>query len=373
MTIQRHMFVQLLVALLVVTGALSSILTLVVVFASAPSAVLYSKAILPVFVGALTINFSNVLPVGIAVAATWYYTNLIADRAIDALYAAGFSHFSVILPALLLALLATASGFYLSLVEVPRGWSRVLDAIYIGTHNVDPATLEPQHFYTLNDNSRTFYFGRRLDGDEIAEVFMQERTDDGGEKSISSPSGSFVRTPGTTLLYLTDAVLQTRKAGEKTPSITSVNRLWIDSGMRGSATPERNSLYLAELGSVALATARDQGDTNYQREWMDEVFKRIIPPILTTIYLLAGVRLALLGLGGRKERPWKLYVIWVAFIVHHAVLLLAIDALITLDKRMAWAIAAIVLIEVCLGIAVNFAPPAAMRGARAPSSRPQVS
>ena len=130
---------------------------------------------LQVVLGALPINFCNVLPIGIVVAAAWYYTNLIDDHAIDALYATGFSYFSVIAPALLLALLAAAFGFYLSLVEVPRGWSRVLDAIYIGTHDVDPSTLEPQRFYTLNDNSRTFYFGRRLlTDDEIAEVFMQD-------------------------------------------------------------------------------------------------------------------------------------------------------------------------------------------------------
>jgi lipopolysaccharide export system permease protein len=373
MTIQRHMFVQLLVALLVVTSTLSSILTLVVLFASAPSAVLYSKAVLPVVLGALPINFCNVLPIGVAIAATWYYTNLVADHAIDALFATGFSYFSVILPALLLALLATVFGFYLSLVEVPRGWSRVLDAMYFGTHDVDPSTLEPQHFYTLNDNSRTFYFGRRLPDDEIAEVFMQERTGDGGERSISSPSGSFVKTPGTTLLYLTDVVLQTRKAGERTPTITSVNRLWIDSGMRGSATPERNSTYLAELGSVAFAAAYNQGDAHYQREWIDEAFKRTIPPILTVTYLLVSVRLALLGLGGRQERPWKLYAICVGIIVHHAVLLLSIDALISLDRRMAWAVAAIIVIEICMGIVVNFVPPAAIRDALAPSSRAPIS
>jgi lipopolysaccharide export LptBFGC system permease protein LptF len=363
------MFVQLLVALLVITSTLSSLLTLVVIFASAPSAVLYSKAILPVVLGALPINFCNVLPIGIAVAAVWYYTNLVADHAIDALYATGFSYFSVILPGLLLALLATAFGFYLSLVEVPRGWSRVLDAIYVGTHDVDPSTLEPQHFYTLNDNSRTFYFGRRLTDDEIAEVFMQERTNDGGERSISSPSGSFVRIPRTTLLYLADAVLQTRKAGEPVPSTVTFNRLWIDSGMRGSATPERNSTYLAELGSVAFAAAYDQGDAHYQREWLDEAFKRTIPPILTVTYLLVGVRLALLGLGGRRERPWKLYAICVGVIVHHAVLLLTIDALISLDRRMAWAIAAIIVIEICIGIVVNFVHPAAIRDAFAPLSR----
>jgi lipopolysaccharide export LptBFGC system permease protein LptF len=364
------MFVQLLVALLVVTITLSSLLTLVVLFAIAPSAVLYSKAILPVFLGALTINFCNVLPIGMAVAATWYYTNLVADHAIDALYATGFSHFSVMLPALLLALLAAASGFYLSLVEVPRGWSRVLDAIYVGTHDVDPSTLEAQHFYTLNDNSRTFYFGRRLPDDEIADVFIQERTDDGGEKSISAPSGSFIKTPRTTLLYLADAVVQTRKAGERTPTIANVDKLWIDSGMRGSAAPERSSRYLAELGSGAFAAAYNQGDALYQREWMGEAFKRTIPPILTVIYLLFGVRLALLGLGGRQEKNWKLYVIWVGFIVHHAVLLLALDALISLDRRMAWAITAIVVIEICLGVVVNFGPPAVIRGALAPSSRP---
>jgi lipopolysaccharide export system permease protein len=373
MTMQRHMFVQLLVALLVVTSTLSSVLTLVVLFASAPSTVLYSRAVVPVLLGALTINFCNILPIGIAVAAAWYYTNLVADRAIDALYAAGFSHFSVILPALLLALLATAFGFYLSLVEAPRGWSRVLDGIYIGTHNVDPATLEPRHFYTLNDNSRTFYFGRRLPDDEIAEVFMQERTDGGGERSISSPSGSFVKTPGTTLLYLTDVVLQTRKAGELRPTIISVNKMWVDSGMRGSATPERNSTYLAELGSVAFAAAYNQGDAHYQREWIDEAFKRTIPPILTVTYLLVGVRLALLGFGGRQERPWKLYAICVGVIVHHAVLLLSIDALISLDKRLAWAVAAIIVIEICMGIVVNFVPPAAIRDALAPSSRPPIS
>ena len=372
MTIQRHMFVQMLVALLVVTTVLSSILTLAVLFASAPTSVLYSRAVFQVILGALPINFCNVLPIGIAVAAAWYYTNLVDDHAVDVLYATGFSYFSVILPALLLALLAGACGLYLSLVEVPRGWSRVLDAIYVGTHDVDPSTLEPQRFYTLNDNRRTFYFGRRLGEDEIAEVFMQERTKDGSERSISAPIGSFVRTPGTTLLYLADAVLQTRKAGEHMPTIVSVNKLWLDSGMRGSATPERTARYLAELGSAAFAGAYDRGDANYQREWMREAFKRAMPPVLTVIYLLFGARLALLGLGGRQERPWKLYAICVGIIAHHAVLLLTIDALISLDKQLAWAIAIIVAAEIGVGIVVNSMPPASIRSALVPPWRQPI-
>jgi len=373
MTMQRHMFVQLLVALLVVTSTLSSIIILGSLFTNVPSEVLYSRAVIPFALGALPINFSNLLPISVAIVAAWYYTNLAADHGIHVLYATGFSYFSVVMPGLLLALLATAFGFYLSLVEVPRGWSRVLDAVYVATHDVDPSTLEPQRFYTLNDNSRTFYFGRRLTSDEIADVFMQERTGDGGERSISSPIGSFVKTPRTTLLYLADAVLQTRKAGERAPTIVSVNRLWIDSGMRGSATPERNSTHLAELGSVAFAAAYHQGDAHYQREWIDEAFKRTIPPILTVTYLLFGVRLALLGLGGRQERPWMLYAICVGVIVHHAVLLLSIDALISLDRRMAWAIAAFIVIEIGMGILVNFVPPATIRDVLAPSSRSPIS
>lgn len=366
------MFVQLLVALLIVTSALASILILAALFTNVPSAVLYSKAVLPFVLGALPINVCNVLPVSVAIVAAWYYTNLVADHAVHVLYATGFSHFSVVLPGLLLALLATAFGFYLSLVEVPRGWSRLLDAIYIATHDVDPSTLEPQHFYVLNDNSRTFYFGRRLAEDEIADVFMQERTNDGGQRSISSPIGSFVRTPSTTLLYLADAVLQTRKAGEQVPTIISVNKLWIDTGMRGSSAPERNSRYLAELGSVAFAAAYNQGDAHYQREWLDEAFKRTMPPILTITYMLVGVRLALIGLGGRQERPWKLYAICAGAMVHHGIFLLAIDTLISLDRRMAWAIVVVVVAEICIGIAINSVLGAAIRDALAPASRQQA-
>jgi lipopolysaccharide export system permease protein len=364
MTMQRHMFVRLLVALLVVTSALSGAIILGALFTNVPPEVLYSRAVLPFVLGALPINFGTLLPISVAIVAAWYYTSLVDDRTIDALYAAGFSYFSVILPGLLLAILATAFGFYLSLVEVPRGWGRLLDAVHVATHDVDPSTLEPQRFYTLNDHSRTFYFGRRLTDSEIAGVFIQERKDDGGERSISSPIGSFVKTPGTALLYLTDAVMQTRKAGERVPTIVSVNKLWIDSGMRGSATPERNSTALAELGTVAFAAAYDQGDAHYQRDWMDEAFKRTISPILTVTYLLIGVRLALLGLGARQERPWKLYVIYVGFVIHHAVLLISIDALISLDRRLAWAIAAFIVFEICIGIGVNFVPPAAIRVAR---------
>jgi lipopolysaccharide export system permease protein len=363
------MFVQMLVAVLVVTSTLTGLLILAALFTNVPSAVLYSRAVIPFVVGALPINFCNVLPVSVAIVAAWYYTSLVADHAVHALYATGFSHFAVVLPGLLLALLATAFGFYLSLVEVPRGWSRLLDAIHVATHDVDPSTLEPQHFYTLNDNRRTFYFGRWLTEDEIGDVFMQERTSDGGQRSISSPAGSFVRTPGTTLLYLTDAVVQTRKAGEQAPSITSVNRLWIDTGMRGSSTPERTSRYLVEMGSLALAAAYNQGDANTQREWLGEAFKRMTPPILTVIYLLVGVRLALIGLGGREERPLRFYVICVGILIHHGIFLLAIDTLIGLDRRLSWAIVAFVVVETGIAIAINSLLPASIRNALAPSSR----
>jgi lipopolysaccharide export LptBFGC system permease protein LptF len=373
MTIQRHMFVQLLVASLVVTGSLSGIIILTIVFKDIPSALLYSRGVLTFALGVLPVNLYTILPVGVAIAATWYYTNLVSDHAVHALYATGFSYFSVILPGLLLALLATVFGLYLSLVEGPRGWTRLLDAIYVATHDVDPSSLEPQRFYTLNDDSRTFYFGRRLAENEIAEVFIQERTKGGGERSISSPIGSFVRTPSTTLLYLADAVLQTRKAGEHVPTMVTVNKLWIDSGMRGTGTPERNARYLAEMGSAAFAAASNQGDANYRREWIREAFKRTVPPILTITYLLVAVRLGLLGLAGRHERPWILYVISAGIILHHGLLLLAIDALISLDARMAWAIVTVVLLEVCGSIALNPVPSRLIRDTLAPSPRPSIS
>jgi hypothetical protein len=79
--------------------------------------------------------------------------------------------------------------------------------------------------------------------------------------------------------------------------------------MRGSATPERNSTSVAELGFAAFAAAYNRGDVNYQRDWTREAFKRTISPILTVTYLLVGVRLALLGLGGRRETSWRLYAI----------------------------------------------------------------
>ena len=353
---QRHMFVQLLVALLVVTTAVSSMLTLVVLFSKAPPAILYSNVALPLALGALTVNFCNVLPIGVGVAATWYYTNLVADHAIDVLYAAGVSYFSVVLPALVLAVLAATLGFYLTFVEAPRGWSRVLDAIYLATHDMDPSKLEPGRFYTLNDNRLTLYFGRWLTNDEIAEVFIQERTGDGGERSISSPMGTLVKTQNATLINLSDAVVQIRNAGEQVPTIVNFNRLWIDSGLRGSEAPERKSTYLAELGLVAFAAAYSQGDHNYQREWIRELSKRLIPPILTVIYMLAGVRLALLGHGTRQEAPWKFYAACVGIIAHHAILLVAADALISLDKRLAWAVVTFVAIEMCAAIIVSFAP-----------------
>jgi lipopolysaccharide export LptBFGC system permease protein LptF len=354
-TIQRHMFVQLLVAALVVTGVLSGILTLGGLFRNVPTAVLYSRAILPVALGVLPINVYNALPIGVAVAAAWYYTNLVADHAVDVLYAAGFSYFSVILPALVLALLAATVGFYLSFVEAPRGWGRLLDAIYIGTHNVDPSNLDAQRFYALNDNSRTFYFGRWLNKDEIAEVFMRD-IDDGSETSISAPIGEFVKVPSTTFLYLREAVVETRKAGQPAPRIIKLNELWINTGLRGSATPERNATYLPELGPVAFAAAHNQGDAHSQREWIAEAFKRTIPPILTITYVLVGIRLAFLGLGGRQETSWKLHAICAGIIVHHVILFLAADGLISQDIRMAWLIVAVIAIEIGIGILISSGP-----------------
>jgi hypothetical protein len=148
--------------------------------------------------------------------------------------------------------------------------------------------------------------------------------------------------------------MQIRKRGERAPAIINFDRLWIDSGMRGSETPERNSRSLAELGLVAFAASYDHGDQRYQREWTIEAFKRTIPPILTVVYLLVVVRLALLGLGARQEASWKFYATCLGVTAHHGIFLLAVDFLITLDKRLAWAVVAVTAIEICIGLLVNF-------------------
>jgi hypothetical protein len=77
---------------------------------------------------------------------------------------------------------------------------------------------------------------------------------------------------------------------------------------------------------------------------------------LTVIYLLVGVRLVLVGLGSKQEKGWKLYAISGGVIVHHAIFLVATDALISLDRRMAWAVVAVIAIEFCIGIMINSVP-----------------
>jgi lipopolysaccharide export system permease protein len=321
-------------------------------FDDVPTPLLYSMQIWSILSGLMPTEVYLVLPVCVAVAVIWWYDTLVSDRAVEALYSAGHSPLGVALPAIVTAILAAALGLYISNVAAPNGMKRLQDLIYQFEHSLSPNVLEPNKFYGLDHDRRLISFERRIDDSTISNVFLREIVNGGDERIIIAAAGQFFQTDQESYLYLSDGVIQTVERGDTKPAIMNFNRIWISTGLRGTALPRRNWHNVYELGPLAfLEEFKDlKKDPTRTERWASEALKRFGAPILTIAYVLLGLGLLLPELGICRDAWWRVHALCGLVVFNHAAIMLTADGATTIDARIAWIIAFVMVVEIIAGI-----------------------
>jgi lipopolysaccharide export system permease protein len=353
-TLQRHLIGRLLVATLIAVTGVCIPLTVLALFHAVPPALLYSKSIWAILYGILPTEFYLALPAGLAIAATWWYHTLVSDNAVDVLYAAGCSPLAIVSPAIVVALLGTVLGFYLSCVVAPQGSARLYDLIFDFQHNLRPSILEAKKFYSLENNTRTIFFDHWLDGGNIGDVFLREAEEDGQEKVITADVGQFISAEQESYLYLTNGLVQTFKRNDSKPRMMQFDKFLVSFGLRGTTPPKRPWTGVAELGPVKFLSAFSSMKSEPRKlmQWAAEALRRFGAPFLTSAYALIGIGLVLLGVGNRQDTSSRINAICVFLMINHALIIFTAQAVVNWDVRSIWIVIFLIAMEMVAGIAL---------------------
>lgn len=352
-TIQRHLIGRLIVATFIVVPGVCVPLTILALFREVPSRLLYSKALWTILNAIVPTELYLTLPIGLAIAVTWWYETLVSDYAVDVLYSAGYSPFAVISPAVVVALLGTAVCLGLSCVVAPHGAARLYDLIYDFQHSLAPTNLEPRKFYEfdIDDQKHTIFFESWIDANTIRDVFVRETEDNGKQTVITAPTGQFIETVEESYLYLLDGVYQSSKWGEAQSTMIHFDNFLVSFGLRGGGTPQRPWTGIAELGPVEFLGAYANFTTDRKKmQWTSEALRRFGAPFLTLAYTLIGVGLVLHGLGIRRDNWWRLNAICVLLVINHAVVMSMAEGVINMSAKGVWIILSIIVIEMIAGL-----------------------
>lgn len=350
-TFQLNLVGRLLIATTIVSAGVLIPITTISVFTEVPTGLIYSKSIGAVLYGIIPRELYSALPVAVAIAIMWRYDALVQDREIDVLYSAGCSFAAVIMPAVVVVLISSSVGLFLSCAVSPIGISRLYDLVYRFEHRLEPSALEAHRFYALEHDRLTFYFGRWMAKDNIELVYLRE-IEPQKETVITADVGQFVYTDEVALLFLPTAIVQTTRSGESEPSFATFERLWIDLGLRGKQIPKRNWIDAVELGPAEFIVSFREWKDNQLRlkRWTSEAIKRFGSPFMTMAYALIVLAFSFTGVGVRRELYWHQPAIAAGLTVNHAVLMIATDGIITSDLRFAWLILIAIIGELIGGL-----------------------
>ncbi|HTV35331.1 MAG TPA: LptF/LptG family permease [Xanthobacteraceae bacterium] len=372
-TFQRHIIWRLLFATLVTVSACSLPITLAYIFQQVPTSLLYSKNIGTVIYGILpTVVYSAGLPIGLAIAVTWYYDKLVSDHEVVAAYSAGYSSLKLIAPAITLAAFGTALGLLLSCVVAPDAITRFVDLNFYYEHNLSPSALDEKNFYRykVDGDQYMIYFDHRLGNGYVADIFLREIDRGGTENITTADVAQFVETERQSYLYLIDGVVQLRKRGEAEPRMTRFNHLWLATGLRGSEPPIREWSSAGELGPAEFFTGFKELNVKSIKEWdwESEALRRFGVPGLMIPYALIGIGLVLRGFGTRRDTWWRLQAICLTLVINHGAIVVAVQ-LPRVDLRFTWVVVCLMALE-ALGSLVLLRYATSISSGQRPGLRP---
>ncbi len=167
-----HLFIA--VAVAVCAAIPASVAVVLQSLWSALTADIGMAATFKLVVGALPTSFYLMAPIACIIAICWMYRANSESVAIQTMYAAGMSVYRVATPAILLAVIATAVTAIDAWVVAPRGVVLVEDVKHQLRRNISVGSLREGRFHSLefDDSVATMSFQRKLGGDRFEGFFV---------------------------------------------------------------------------------------------------------------------------------------------------------------------------------------------------------
>jgi lipopolysaccharide export system permease protein len=269
------------------------------------------------------------LPLALCAVILFVYHRMIIDRELVVFQAAGVSRWSLSKPALLLAAVLCALGYYLTLDAVPRLERAFNQLNFQIRHEITRIALTEGTLTEVNDRL-TVYVRARSENGDLKGLIIHDRSDPGLDITITAARGMMVEDGGRPSVLMVNGVRQERdrETGE-------VTFLFFDShaialGEKRTSTmvrvPERRERDIIDLFTL---TTRDPMAPSFPNTFTEsmvrgmrmEAHQRLARPLANVAFALAALGALLSGEFNRRGRNRRIIVAVVAIVLAQASML----------------------------------------------------
>ena len=266
-----------------------------------PGDALFTRLAWPALASVIPLILYHALPVLVAGSAVWCFNTFSAEGTLMIMQSAGVSPWSIRARIVTVAMWLAGFGYILAWVVVPWSAGYAHDVLFSLDYDVVPALLQSGRFNEIDHGHKVIFFENSSDGQNLTEIFVREKEDDGTERSYSAPLATITGGGGNYHLVLFDGSMQHLDHNQGRMEVVNFTRLDIPLTRFGNVAT-RTKIFVDELGPVRFFKARPDRFSNPEAAgwWWRDAAKRLGIPPLTLIHTLFG--LSLLGIFGTPTR-----------------------------------------------------------------------
>ncbi len=242
---------------------------------------------------------SIILPVALFVAVLFTYHKFIQDSEMVAMRACGMGPHALAKPALMLALVCTVLGFFMSLWLQPLASRELLKMQYFVQSQFSAALLKEGTFNDLG-NRMTVYVARREQNAELTGLLIHDGRNPAKPVTIRAVRGQLAQGPSGPQVIVYDGIQQeynraTGRLSELTFDSYAVSLDTLVPTLAGR-TPLPRELGIFDL----IQQSRTEADANRQRRLTSELHQRFTGPLMSLGFAMIATCCLLFGEFNRR-------------------------------------------------------------------------
>ncbi|ACB94245.1 LptF/LptG family permease [Beijerinckia indica] len=340
-------------SVLMIEASLCLPLVMTSLFSALPPAAVRGGLIWPALLGTLPTVLYIALPMAVGIAIALEFYRMASEGMIAVLYSLRLSVWSICLPGIVIAMVCVFFGYFVASFVAPNYVGQMHDVVHVIRNSLNHRMLEPAHFYTFDNGSKTLYFQRWRSSDVVSGMFIHQFSDEKKEEEIITASiAEFRRNENGVMLVLSDGSIESRPEGATAIHTAHFDEYVIPIDMQGTGgMPKRNWRGVFEVPALEFFRERPQQADDPRRfsEWTSEATKRFAVPFLALSHtiLAMGLVLTLANATGRSTKAGL-----TAFIVvplAHILILIGAETLVRQDPRLVWLVGLAIAAELGVG------------------------
>ncbi len=294
--LDRYIFRQLLFALVAVTGGLTMLIWLTQSLRFVDLVVNHGLSLF-VFLhltGLLIPSFvAVILPITTFIVIQFVYQRLAVDRELTVMRAAGLSPFALARPAIALALLATLSGYLLSVWLVPMSLSSFRQFQWEIRNRIAAYLVQEGVFTEVQDGLTVYVRTRAADG-TLRGILVDDARDKDSHATILAERGRILESPSGLRILLINGSRE--QMDQQTGRLNIVTFREDVLSLTDTGRPEEPRLLdISEASIPTLLHPPDFISSTDRQRWAAEAHKRLATPLTATSYAFLALLLSLTG------------------------------------------------------------------------------